>query len=136
MKIKNVNFEEWEKFPLWREMRDETWAELIGLKAWYTRRWECDWELVQKFISNMQPYNKTADHLTGEVKGTSIVIAENVMADALTLNNMNASDTLDESKGWSKNIRHMMKEDHVTKDQGILYREGRTSIHHQVVRYQ
>ena len=26
MKIKNVNFEEWEKFPLWREMRDETWA--------------------------------------------------------------------------------------------------------------
>ena len=33
MKIKNVNFEEWEEFPLWREMRDETWAELIGLKA-------------------------------------------------------------------------------------------------------
>ena len=46
------------------------------------------------------------------------MIAENVVADALTLNNMNASDTLEESKGWSKNIRHMMKEDHVTKDQG------------------
>ena len=118
MKIKNVNFEEWEKFSLWREMRDETWAELIGLKAWYTRRWECDWELVREFISNMQPYNKTADHLTGEVRGTAIVIAENVVADALTLNNMNALDILEESKGWSKNIRHMMKEDHVTKDQG------------------
>ena len=40
------------------------------------------------------------------------------MADALALNNMSASDTLAETKGWSKNIQHMMKEDHATKDQG------------------
>ena len=118
MKIKNVNFEEWEKFPLWKEMRDETWAELIRLKAWYTRRWECNWELVREFIFNMQPYNKIADHLMGEVKKALIVIAENIVADALALNNMNALDTLDESKGWSKNLQHMIKEDHVTKDQG------------------
>ena len=80
-------------------MRDKTWAELIGLKAWYTRRWECDWELLREFIYNMQPYNKAADHITGEVKGATIVITENIVADALALNNMNAPNTLAESRG-------------------------------------